>query len=97
VRLEDGRIAVLNGGTQEIRFYDATGTYLRSVGGEGEGPGEFESPRDLRRTSDGALRVFDNGRMLVTRFDAQGTYLESSPPGRISFPGTTGCTGRTGW
>src|SRR5690606_16795253 len=40
-RLGDGRIVVANSGTHELRFYDAQGRHLRSVGREGEGPGEF--------------------------------------------------------
>jgi hypothetical protein len=40
-RLSDGRIVVVNRGTSELRFFDGTGRYLSSAGGEGEGPGEF--------------------------------------------------------
>ena len=40
-RLADGRIAILNSGSHEVRFYDADGTYRSSVGGEGQGPGEL--------------------------------------------------------
>ena len=40
-RLNDGRIVVANRGTQELRVFDARGTCLETLGGEGEGPGEF--------------------------------------------------------
>ncbi len=40
-RLSDGRIAVANGGTGEIRFFSANGDHLESWGRVGEGPGEF--------------------------------------------------------
>ncbi len=40
-RLSDGRVAILNGGTSQIRFYGPDGTHLMDVGGEGDGPGEF--------------------------------------------------------
>src|SRR5688572_24674597 len=42
-RQSDGTIVIANGGTMELRFYDAAGTHIRSVGREGEGPGEFKS------------------------------------------------------
>ena len=39
--LADGRIVVANGGSDELRFFDSTGSHLASRGGQGEGPGEF--------------------------------------------------------
>src|SRR5690606_11814210 len=42
-RLSDGRIAVVNQGSQELRFYDSDGLYLAASGGEGDGPGEFRN------------------------------------------------------
>ena len=41
-RLSDGRIVVANGGSNELRFFDAVGVHLATRGGGGEGPGEFE-------------------------------------------------------
>src|SRR5688572_2268538 len=41
LRLEDGAIVVADGGSREIRFYDSAGRHIRSIGGDGEGPGEF--------------------------------------------------------
>lgn len=40
-RLSDGRIVVVNQGTQEVRYYDADGRFLMAAGGAGDGPGEF--------------------------------------------------------
>lgn len=40
-RMSDGRIAVVNQGSQELRFYNPEGEFLSASGGEGEGPGEF--------------------------------------------------------
>src|SRR5690606_4738638 len=37
-RLRDGRIALVNQGSQELRFYDADGRFLHAAGSEGEGP-----------------------------------------------------------
>ena len=41
-RLPDGRIAVANSGTAEIRVFAADGSHLATLGGIGEGPGEFD-------------------------------------------------------
>jgi hypothetical protein len=42
VTLSDGRIAVLNGGSQSIRIYHADGSFDREFGSRGRGPGEYE-------------------------------------------------------
>lgn len=39
--LSDGRLAVINRGTLEVRLYRGDGQFLRAFGGKGEGPGEF--------------------------------------------------------
>jgi len=39
-RLADGGVAVADGGSQEVRFFDADGDFVRSVAGPGGGPGE---------------------------------------------------------
>lgn len=39
--LDDGRIVVAEAAAQELREFDADGLHLRTLGGAGEGPGEF--------------------------------------------------------
>lgn len=41
LRLSDGRVAIANSGSNEVRYYDAAGMHLSTVGRTGEGPGEF--------------------------------------------------------
>ena len=43
VRLGDGRMIIANTSTLELRYYDAEGHHLLSVGGDGDGPGEFRT------------------------------------------------------
>src|SRR5688572_20810198 len=38
----DGRFIVVNSGTSELRFYDASGRRYSAVGRRGEGPGEYQ-------------------------------------------------------
>lgn len=40
-RLADGRIAVLNGGANQVLLFDGSGSLALTVGESGEGPGEF--------------------------------------------------------
>lgn len=44
-RLSDGSVAVMNNGSGEVRVFGTDGRHLRSMGGKGEGPGEFRIGR----------------------------------------------------
>jgi hypothetical protein len=72
--VSDSVLAVLNGGSGEVRFYDRAGSHLRTVGGSGEGPGEFQAPISLWRFGIDSLLVWD-GRLQ--RFSL------ISPEGRV--------------
>jgi hypothetical protein len=79
VQLADGRILVVNSGTQELRFFDARGSFLNSVGGPGEGPGEYRYPQLIPDLALDTLRIFDmTGR--VTVLDAQGALIRIETP-----------------
>ena len=43
-RLSDGSVAVIDRRDQRVRIFSETGEFLRSMGGRGEGPGEFRNP-----------------------------------------------------
>ena len=84
-RLEDGRIVIANAGSSELRFFDADGTHLVSVGGEGGGPGEFTGMMSLTTIPGDSMLVFDWSNQRVTYFDATGAMaravrLEFLPP-----------------
>ncbi|MCY4574961.1 MAG: hypothetical protein OXF01_19480, partial [Gemmatimonadetes bacterium] len=49
-RLSDGRIVVADYGSMELRIFDgASGTHLTTLGGVGEGPGEYGGLMDVER------------------------------------------------
>lgn len=68
VRLPDGRILVADGGSGELRYYGADGEHLRSVGGVGEGPGEFTSLAGLALVAD-TLFVYDRDLARLSLVD----------------------------
>jgi hypothetical protein len=74
-RLADGRIAVLNSGTRELRFYDGSGKHLRSVGRKGAGPGEFQYPYPLLRLPHDTLALWDEGQQRITVLSPAGDYV----------------------
>ncbi|HEX7051633.1 MAG TPA: hypothetical protein VF188_15620 [Longimicrobiales bacterium] len=87
VRLSDGRIVVANAGTHELRFYSANGEHLRTVGGEGGGPGEFRDIGTLDAFAGDSLLVYDRRQRRVSIFDASGAFIRSFTPGaETEFP-----------
>ena len=73
MRLDDGRIVIANGGTREVRVFAADGTHERTVGGPGQGPGEFRYPSALLRRDEGGFSVVDF--MSLEHFDAEGDHV----------------------
>ncbi len=76
-RLSDGRIVILNGGTDELRVFDASGVFLESWGGRGEGPGEFRSLWRVEPWPGDSIIAWYAPRLGVSIFDAQGNYGRS--------------------
>lgn len=81
VRLSDGRIVVLDGGTNELRLFDPTGSHLASSGGSGQGPGEFGRPDALARMPGDTLMVWDVGQQRASWFDESGDFVRSHRSG----------------
>lgn len=71
LRTSRGEIVVANSGSFELRFYDLEGTYLRAVGREGGGPGEFARMGEIWRLGADSLVLYDfgNNRLSVHEID----------------------------
>ena len=91
----EGRILVLDSQARELRFFAPDGTHLRTVGGEGGGPGEFASPVGLALDPiDGTIWVVDPGNGRYTLFTPEGDLLTTHPRpiGYFALPWPTGFT-----
>lgn len=73
-RLSDGSIAVMDNGTGEIRIFSAQGEHLRSMGGKGEGPGEFRIGRFIWVLPGDTLWVGDYRPWRYHVYAADGQY-----------------------
>ncbi|HEV8125213.1 MAG TPA: 6-bladed beta-propeller [Gemmatimonadales bacterium] len=74
VRMGSGQIAVADGKSSVIRFYDSTGTFLRQVGRKGQGPGEFQEIGLLWSTPGDSLLVYDLVSRRLSTFDSAGNF-----------------------
>lgn len=68
-----GNLVVADGQAYEIRIFGGEGRHLRSLGREGEGPGEFESLQGAWPVSDGGIVAADILLDRITQFGAEGT------------------------
>jgi len=80
VRLADGRVAVANGGSNEIRLFSREGQFLRSLGRPGSGPGEFRRIIRLLQRGDTLVGVDADSRAHV--FEPGGRLVRSLRPAR---------------
>lgn len=89
-RLPDGRVAVADVRDDVIHLFDPEGSGSRSIGGGGEGPGEFRGLRWMAvdPTNTGHLLAYDLSRNVVLRLDTDGREverirIEPLEPGRV--------------
>jgi len=72
---DDGTIYIMDWGDTCIKAYDSEGQYLRTIGREGVGPGEFSTPVYMDISADGKIFLMDGRNQRVVVFDIQGNYL----------------------
>ena len=68
--LDDGRIAIADGLSREIRLFSAEGAHLHTLGGEGGGPGEFSGLSSLSHGPGGGVCAWDARPSRITCFPA---------------------------
>jgi hypothetical protein len=75
--LAAGRVAVANGGSNEIRVYDASGAHLTTSGRRGSGPGEFQGIAGFWLLAGDSLLVADVFQQRLTVLDGEGKFGRS--------------------
>ena len=71
---DNGTYYIVDSGDLSVAIYDTNGTYLRSLGGRGQGPGEFEAI-DLAGIEDNIITLFDYKLLRFSTFDSDGTLI----------------------
>ena len=90
-RLGQERVLVADGQARELRIFDLGETHLTTMGGRGEGPGEFQAFGALAVTPGDSIRVWDPRNRRITVLGPQGelsseTLLDGALARRISSP-----------
>jgi hypothetical protein len=89
---DQGNIYVMDYGDVNIKVYDAKGHYLRAVGRQGQGPGEFGGVVFFRVMTGGRLCVLDFVQHRVIIMTSEGQYVSGFP--LEGFFGTIAVDGR---
>jgi hypothetical protein len=79
-RLSDGRIVLVNQGTQEIRSYDREGRFLQRAGRAGQGPGEFSDAFQIWPLPGDTVYVGDSRPWQFLVFDPEGRWVRTVRP-----------------
>lgn len=73
-----GRFYVCDIGNRRVQVYDEKGTYIRSLGRQGQGPGEYSFPSDILIGSTGEVYI-DSGFSFVV-FSPDGVFKRNILP-----------------
>ena len=76
LRVDQDRIYLMDTSLKRIMVFTTEGKFIRSIGRQGGGPGEFRQlfTMDVR---DGLIACFDQARRRITLFDSSGVFLNS--------------------
>ena len=88
VGLPDGGLVVLDAGSRELRWFDASGDHVGIAGGRGQGPGEFLNPVVLPQFQSDSLLIFDRARRAFTWVALDGSGERTARPDGRLFVGT---------
>ena len=62
----------------QLLVFDSGGAFLETLGGNGDGPGEYRVPGRMRPGSDGSLRILDLVNRRITHVSPDGGLIETT-------------------
>ncbi|MCP2604605.1 6-bladed beta-propeller [Candidatus Aminicenantes bacterium AH-873-B07] len=81
---QKGNIYILDWVNKRIQKFDKNGKFIQSIGREGQGPGEFQSPGHFFLVNEYEdIFIYDSGRYKIHHFDKNGRFIR---PYHLSFP-----------
>ncbi len=71
----DGGLLVHDQQAGLIRFYDAQGAYVKTLGAKGGGPGEYQQVNGIAMHPNGNILVWDASGGRINRYSADGDFI----------------------
>jgi len=75
---KDGYVYVCDYRAHNIKVFDSSGTFIMTIGREGQGPGEFNRPYDIAVT-DELLVIWNMGNRRLDALTKDGKFIRSLP------------------
>ncbi|MBN2414653.1 6-bladed beta-propeller [bacterium] len=72
-----GSIYVLDWGDERMQVYDSTGTWIRTIGRSGQGPGEFYTPAYFTISAVDSIYLNDARNKRINVYDGSGSFIRS--------------------
>lgn len=69
----EGRISVVDFGNRRVQVFDKNGSFVRTLGRVGQGPGEYQFPSGVMVDADGNVSINDAARALIS-FSPDGLF-----------------------
>lgn len=86
-RLADGRVVVADRIAHGLKMFSESGAFLREVGREGQGPGEYEHIRGIGRCAAGMIVAYD-AHWDENRYDEDLELIGTRPASNQALRGT---------
>lgn len=83
--LSDGGVLVAEAQARELRVFDESGRYVRTIGGRGEGPGEFANLSGIVGLAEDTVWVWDSRIQRLTAFLLTGELLGATTGGGDAY------------
>lgn len=99
--LSDGSVAIFDAGGRQLYLISSNGQDVSAIGGQGEGPGEFQSGSAVETLPGDTLLIYDPALGRLSLFNRNGELVDSqlrAHRGRVySKPGGVLSTGQLAW
>lgn len=73
----DGGLVVHDQQAQAVRLFDAQGKFVRTIGGKGSGPGEYQHLNGITRLPDERIALWDANGTRINLYEADGAFATS--------------------
>lgn len=73
-KMPNGHFGIIDDSSKRLNIFNPEGQFIKTVGGLGEGPGEYLNAADFTFDNEGNVYILDPGLYKLLSFDGQGNF-----------------------